>query len=106
MTREDADDRARVGVDKIMWGADFPHDEGTFPYTREALAHTCAGIDPAEVSMMLSGNAAEVYGFDVAKLQDVADRIGPEVEAVYAGIDGVPESATSFAFQPRSVTVA
>ena len=106
MTREDALERDRVGVDKIMWGSDFPHDEGTHPYTREALAHTYGGIDPTEVSRMLSGNAADVYGFDLEALQKVADRIGPEVDAVFAGIDTIPPAATSFAFQPRSATVA
>ena len=35
-----------------------------------------------------------------------ADRIGPEVAAVSGGIDTIPESATSFAFRPRSVTVS
>ena len=40
------------------------------------------------------------------KLQKVADRIGPEVDSVYGGLDTIPESTTSFAFGPRSVTVA
>jgi len=106
MTREDAQDRALVGVDKIMWGSDFPHEEGTYPHTREALAYTLAGVDPAEVEMMLSGNAARVYGFDLAKLRPVADRIGPEVGAVARGIAAIPESATSFAFRPRIATVS
>ena len=106
MTREDAEDRALVGVDRIMWASDFPHEEGTYPHTREALAHAFAGVDSSEVSMMLSGNAAEVYGFDLGSLQEVADRIGPEVDAVRAGIEKIPEPTTSFAFQPRLVTVA
>ena len=106
MTRADAEDRAVIGVDKIMWGADFPHEEGTYPHTREALAHTYAGIDPGEVARMVGGNAALVYGFDLTQLQVVANRIGPEVDAVYAGIDAIPQSTTSFAFGPRSVGVA
>ena len=106
MTRADAEDRVVVGVDKIMWGADFPHEEGTYPHTREALAHTYAGIDPNEVARMVGGNAALVYGFDLTQLQKVADRIGPEVAAVYAGIDAIPQSTTSFAFGPRTVGVA
>jgi hypothetical protein len=106
MTRADAEDRDAIGVDKIMWGADFPHEEGTYPHTREALAHTYAGIDPTEVARMVGGNAAEVYGFDLAQLQIVADRIGPEVDAVFAGITSIPESTTSFAFGPRSSGVS
>ncbi len=106
MTRADAETRAAIGVDRIMWGSDFPHDEGTYPHTREALAHSFAGIDPSEVARMVGGNAAEVYGFDMELLRSVADRIGPEVEAVAAGIETIPESTTSFAFGPRTVGVA
>ncbi len=106
MTRGDADERAAIGVDKIMWGGDFPHEEGTFPHTREALAHTYAGIDPVEVERMVGANAAEVYGFDLAHLRPVADRVGPEVAAVFAGIETIPETTTSFAFGPRTVGVA
>jgi predicted TIM-barrel fold metal-dependent hydrolase len=106
MTRGDAEERNAIGVDRIMWGSDFPHDEGTFPHSREALAHTYAGIDPAEVTKMIGANAAEVYGFDLAALAQVADRIGPEVAAVRAGIDTIPSPTTSFAFGPRTVGVA
>ena len=38
--------RYDIGLDKIMWGQDYPHIEGTYPYTTEALRHTFAGIDP------------------------------------------------------------
>ena len=44
MTRQDCLDRKAIGVDRIMWGSDFPHAEGTFPYTAEALAHTFVGV--------------------------------------------------------------
>jgi hypothetical protein len=54
----------------------------------------------------VGGNAAVAYGFDLAALQMVADRIGPDVDAVYAGIDEIPASTTSFAFGPRTVGVA
>lgn len=106
MTRGDADDRGAIGSDRIMWGSDFPHEEGTYPHTRESLAHTFAGIDPAEVAAMVGGTAAHVYGFDLAALQPVADRLGPEVAAVHAGITEIPSDTTSFAFGPRTVGVA
>ena len=106
MTRGDADDRDAVGSHKIMWGSDFPHDEGTYPHTRESLAHTFAGIDPAEVAAMVGGTAAHVYGFDLDALRPIADRIGPEVATVRAGLDRIPTDTTSFAFGPRTVGVA
>ena len=106
MTRDDADERYSVGVDRIMWGSDFPHEEGTYPHTHEALAHTFAGIDPAEVERMVGLNAAEVYGFDLEFLRPTVDRIGPLIDAVEAGLETIPTETTSFAFGPRSVGAA
>ena len=30
--------RAQIGTDRFMWGSDYPHDEGTYPFTRETCA--------------------------------------------------------------------
>lgn len=90
MTREECDVRYDVGVDRIMWGADLPHIEGTYPYTCEAQRAAFAGVPPAEVQQMLSAVAAEVYGFDVVALQTVADRIGPTVEQIEAPLTSFP----------------
>ncbi len=106
MTRGDAEVRDAVGVDRIMWGSDFPHEEGTFPHSLEALAHTFAGIAPSEVERMVGATAASVYGFDLDALRPVAERIGPARDAVFAGIDQVPENTTSFAFGPRTYGAA
>jgi len=106
MTRGDAEDRRAVGVDRIMWGSDFPHEEGTYPHTRESLAHTFAGVDHDEVAAMVGLNAATVYGFDLDLLRPIADRIGPSVDDVEAGLETIPADTTSFAFGPRSVGAA
>jgi predicted TIM-barrel fold metal-dependent hydrolase len=74
--------RHAVGVDKIMWGSDYPHKEGTLPFTLEALRASFAGVDPAEVQAMLGDNAARAYGFDVDALRPIADEIGPKVSDV------------------------
>jgi len=105
MNREDAVDRELVGVDKIMWGSDFPHEEGTFPFTREALANTYSGMDADEVARMVGGNAAHVYGFDLDRLDPIAAEIGPEVAAVAEPIDRRPDTQ-SRAFDPRSATLS
>ena len=39
MTRADAEDRAVIGVDKIMWGAIFPTKRGPTHAQRGARAH-------------------------------------------------------------------
>ncbi|MGV3759294.1 MAG: amidohydrolase family protein [Actinomycetota bacterium] len=89
----DADVAARhdIGLDRFMWGSDYPHDEGTHPYTREHLRARFAGVDPAEVRKMLSENAAALYDFDLDALRPLADRVGPTVGEVATPIDEVPE---------------
>jgi predicted TIM-barrel fold metal-dependent hydrolase len=74
--------RHAVGLEKIMWGSDYPHKEGSNPFTLEALRASFAGIDHDEVQAMLGLNAARVYGFDVDALMPLADKFGPLVSAV------------------------
>jgi predicted TIM-barrel fold metal-dependent hydrolase len=69
--------RHAVGIDKIMWGSDYPHKEGSMPFTLEALRASFAGVDPDEVQRMLADNAAAVYGFDLDALRPIADAVGP-----------------------------
>ena len=69
--------RHQLGVDRIMWGADYPHHEGTYPHTLTALRVNFAGLPESEVRAMTSLNAAEVYGFDLDYLQAIADRSVP-----------------------------
>jgi hypothetical protein len=74
--------RHEIGVDNIMWGSDYPHNEGTTPYSHEALRYTFAGVDPAEVRTMLGTVAARVYDFDLGFLDGLASTIGPTVAEV------------------------
>ena len=93
--------RHEIGVGNIMWGVDYPHSEGTFPYSREAISHTFADVPPDEVYDMLGGTAARVFGFDLDRLQHVADRVGPTVQDVRtrpARLPSVPEESMSPVF--------
>ncbi|MEU8518337.1 amidohydrolase family protein [Streptomyces sp. NBC_01216] len=90
--------RDRIGLDKIMWGSDYPHDEGTTPYSREALRIAYAGLPPAEVAAMAGGNAARVYGFDPALLEPLAALHGPTVAEIARPLTEIPRDATSPAF--------
>jgi hypothetical protein len=82
MLHADVERRHELGVDRIMWGADYPHHEGTFPHTLLTLRLNLWDVPEDEVRAMTSGNAAHLYGFDLDQLQLVADRIGPTVEQV------------------------
>jgi predicted TIM-barrel fold metal-dependent hydrolase len=60
-----------------MWGADYPHTEGTWPNSRESIAAAIAGMPEDDARRILGLNAVEFYGLDRKFLQGVADRIGP-----------------------------
>jgi predicted TIM-barrel fold metal-dependent hydrolase len=92
--------RARhdIGLNHYMWGSDYPHDESSFPNTREALRRAFAGTPEAELRAVLGGNAAELYNFDVAALQRVADQIGPTLEELREPYEGIPDGNRSPAF--------
>ncbi|MGC5567446.1 amidohydrolase family protein [Streptomyces sp. FR-108] len=90
--------RDRIGLDKIMWGSDYPHDEGTYPYSRQGLRIAYAGLPPEEIRAMAGGNAARVYGFDLALLDAVAAKTGPTVKELAEPLTTPPPDATSPAF--------
>ncbi len=79
--------RHDIGIDKIMWGSDYPHVEGSYPYTREHLRLSFAGVDSDEIQQMVGLNAAEVYGFDIEKLAPLAARIGPTKLEIAKSLD-------------------
>ena len=72
--------RFEIGVGNIMWGNDFPHPEGTWPHTRQWLRETFWDCPVDDARRILGLTAAKVYGFDVGKLQSLADRFGPTPE--------------------------
>ena len=75
--------RYEVGVDRIMWGADYPHSEGSYPYTTEALRAAFADVPPSPTRRaMVETTAAAFYGFDLDRLRPLGDRIGPTVAEV------------------------
>jgi predicted TIM-barrel fold metal-dependent hydrolase len=83
--------RHEVGVSRVMWGTDYPHLEGTQPYTREALRATFHDVPEDEVRAIVGTNAAKVYGFDLDALQPLVDQIGPTVEEIATPLDHLPE---------------
>jgi predicted TIM-barrel fold metal-dependent hydrolase len=60
--------RAITGVETLMWGNDYPHPEGTWPKSQEVAAQQFDGVTDADLHAIVAGNAAEVFGFDLAAL--------------------------------------
>ncbi|MCU0310492.1 MAG: amidohydrolase [Acidimicrobiales bacterium] len=80
-----------IGLDKVMWGSDYPHNEACSPLSRESLRHSFAGWAEEDLRKVLSENQAAVYGFDLDKLQVIADRIGPTVDELATPLAEVPD---------------
>jgi predicted TIM-barrel fold metal-dependent hydrolase len=78
--RADAEQREKIGVERLMWGADFPHIEGAAPVHRQVLANVFGGLPKDDLRRILGLNAIELWGFDQDLLQRVADRVGPTVD--------------------------
>ncbi len=87
----DAAARYQIGLDRFMWGSDYPHDEGTYPYTREHLRQIFHGTGPAEMQKILAENVAELYDFDLEKLAPLAAAHGPTVEELEVALDRLPD---------------
>ncbi len=84
--------RDYVGIDRILWGNDYPHYEGCYPHSRENMRLAFEKVDPKEVRMMLGENAAALYGFDLEKLRPLAEKVGITPELVATHLDEIPDS--------------
>ena len=98
MSKREADMRHQTGVDRIMWGADYPHIEGAWPWTRQSMRKTFEGVPSHELRLMVGENAARCYNLDTDMLQKVADRIGPTTAELAEPLDTIP-SPYNWAFR-------
>lgn len=53
--------RYEIGVDKIMWGNDFPHSAGDWPNSRRIIGDLFSAVPDDEQSKILSGNVAGYF---------------------------------------------
>ena len=70
-SRAEVEARHAIGIDRMMIGMDYPHHESTLQEgTRNYLQATfgVAGVPLDEAKQMLGSTAAEVFGFDLARL--------------------------------------
>ena len=67
----------KIGVDKILWGTDYPHPEGTWPGTDQKMLASLGGLPETDIQKMLGGNALDAYDLDADALWKIAAKIGP-----------------------------
>ena len=57
--------RHRTGTDCLLWGNDYPHIEGSFPWSQSWVEAQFAGVPEAEIDAMVNGNAARLFNLTV-----------------------------------------
>jgi predicted TIM-barrel fold metal-dependent hydrolase len=57
------DARHQLGVEKLMWEGDFPHNDSQFPNSRRLLEKALADVPDNEAKMIAETNARQVFDF-------------------------------------------
>jgi predicted TIM-barrel fold metal-dependent hydrolase len=83
--------RTTLGPGRFMWGNDYPHDEGTSPFTYETLRAVFHDVPEAELRDVLAGNVAKLYDFDLDALAPLAEQYGPTVEELATPLTDMPD---------------
>lgn len=67
-------------VDNFLWANDFPHHEGSWPYSAQAIERTMGGLNDAERAKILGLNAARIFRIPIPERfhnqPDVAELVG------------------------------
>jgi len=53
---------AEIAPDNVMWGSDYPHRDGTWPFSQKAIEAEFQGVDESTKRKMLWENVRRVYG--------------------------------------------
>ena len=54
--------RDEIGIDRMAWISDFPHPDGFWPHSRQALALALRDVDDDDARAIAGGNAATLLG--------------------------------------------
>jgi predicted TIM-barrel fold metal-dependent hydrolase len=54
----------RIGIERVMWSTDFPHNESTYGYTSDSLAAVVDAVGPEAAAAVVGGNVKRFLGLD------------------------------------------
>jgi predicted TIM-barrel fold metal-dependent hydrolase len=54
----------RIGIDRVMWSTDFPHNESTYGYSTESLAAVVDAVGADDAAAVVGGNIRSYLGLD------------------------------------------
>jgi predicted TIM-barrel fold metal-dependent hydrolase len=60
--------RQFIGVERLLWGNDYPHHDSIWPRSRETLGRIMAGVPDDEVRQMTWDGVVQLYGIDTSKV--------------------------------------
>jgi uncharacterized protein len=55
------------GPENLLWASDYPHPDSIWPNSVRTIEETMSHMEPAEVLRIVGGNAARLYGLDLAR---------------------------------------
>ena len=87
--------RDAIGTENMMWGTDFPHEESTYPFEREAERRAFSAVPTEDARRILGLNALALYDLPGRELGILAARIGPSPAAIRVPLDGSPGNTRS-----------
>jgi len=103
---KDWEARRVMAPGRFMWGSDYPHDEGTAPFTRESLRAVFHDTPEDELRDVLAGNVAKLYDFDLEALAPLAAQYGPTVEEIATPLTELPDKPNSALLRAAAVSGA
>jgi len=56
--------RQFIGVDRMMWSSDYPHQASSWPKSQEVVARDFKDASADDIFKITRGNVARLYGFD------------------------------------------
>ena len=80
-----------IGLDKFMWGSDYPHDEGTWPFTREHLRQLFHDTDPGSCSSCSQATRPGSTTSRSTRSRRSPTEFGPTVAELSRPLDVLPE---------------
>lgn len=91
--------RHEIGLNKMMFGVDYPHPEGIWPNTWDWIRAAFRDVPEGEARLILGENAINFFGFDRTRLSEVSERIGPRPEEVLGNHEVDPAKIEHFTYR-------
>jgi len=57
--------RRSLGTQSMLWSSDYPHNDSTWPHSREVIDQLAANIPPADLRKILNENVSRLYNLSL-----------------------------------------